>query len=173
MKIDLGDLPTEVEMPVSVLIFPLKCKITTLYLWYRKTGVCRRTEVPAVLPQHFSLEKKIFSYISSHSALGSGWVARTSPQCRDVIFFCVGVHQKFKSFKSDSYEHGGEAFSLQYGSGQLLGIAGKDTLQVSVHLKWLSASTSAVCRAAQILALPWKTLPGLGKGRVRSQQAEC
>lgn len=35
------------------------------------------------------------------------------------------------SFKSDSYEHGGEAFSLQYGSGQLLGIAGKDTLQVS------------------------------------------
>ncbi|NXQ26168.1 CATE protein, partial [Alaudala cheleensis] len=46
-------------------------------------------------------------------------------------FFCVGVHQKFKSFKSDSYEHGGEAFSLQYGSGQLLGIAGKDTLQIS------------------------------------------
>lgn len=49
--------------------------------------------------------------------------------------FCVGVHQKFKSFLSDSYEHGGEAFSLQYGTGQLLGIAGKDTLQVSLHLK--------------------------------------
>lgn len=81
---------------------------------------------------------------------------------------CVGVHQKFKSFKSDSYEHGGEAFSLQYGSGQLLGIAGKDTLQVSVHLQWGSASTSAVFRAVQILALPWKTFPALGKGRVRS-----
>lgn len=100
-------------------------------------------------------------------------------QCQDLPsvqrcnIFCVGVHQKFKSFKSDSYEHGGEAFSLQYGSGQLLGIAGKDTLQVSAHLKWVSASTSAVSRAAQILSLSWKTLRHLGKGRVRSHQAGC
>ncbi|RMC09966.1 hypothetical protein DUI87_12756 [Hirundo rustica rustica] len=71
----------------------------------------------------------------------------TPPQRFTVVFdtgssnfwvpsaYCISeacrVHQKFKSFKSDSYEHGGEAFSLQYGSGQLLGIAGKDTLQIS------------------------------------------
>ncbi|NWS99277.1 CATEA protein, partial [Mionectes macconnelli] len=71
----------------------------------------------------------------------------TPPQSFTVVFdtgssnfwvpsaYCISeacrVHQKFKSFKSGSYEHGGEAFSLQYGSGQLLGIAGKDTLQIS------------------------------------------
>ncbi|NWU79530.1 CATEA protein, partial [Onychorhynchus coronatus] len=71
----------------------------------------------------------------------------TPPQRFTVVFdtgssnfwvpsaYCISeacrVHQKFKSFKSDSYEHGGEAFSLHYGSGQLLGIAGKDTLQIS------------------------------------------
>lgn len=65
------------------------------------------------------------------------------PSVRRCRLFCVGVHQKFKSFLSDSYEHGGEAFSLQYGTGQLLGIAGKDTLQVSVHLKGVSGSGSA------------------------------
>ncbi|KAF4792386.1 Cathepsin E-A [Turdus rufiventris] len=71
----------------------------------------------------------------------------TPPQRFTVVFdtgssnfwvpsaYCISeacrVHQKFKSFKSDSYEHGGEAFSLHYGSGHLLGIAGKDTLQIS------------------------------------------
>uniref|UniRef100_A0A8C3QPK7 Peptidase A1 domain-containing protein n=1 Tax=Cyanoderma ruficeps TaxID=181631 RepID=A0A8C3QPK7_9PASS len=71
----------------------------------------------------------------------------TPPQRFTVVFdtgssnfwvpsaYCISeacrVHQKFKSFKSNSYQHGGEAFSLQYGSGQLLGIAGKDTLQIS------------------------------------------
>ncbi|XP_009966672.2 cathepsin E [Tyto alba] len=71
----------------------------------------------------------------------------TPPQRFTVVFdtgssnfwvpsaYCISeacrVHQKFKSFLSDSYEHGGEAFSLQYGTGQLLGIAGKDTLQIS------------------------------------------
>ncbi|XP_014735201.1 PREDICTED: cathepsin E-A-like [Sturnus vulgaris] len=71
----------------------------------------------------------------------------TPPQRFTVVFdtgssnfwvpsaYCISeacrVHEKFKSFKSDSYEHGGEAFSLHYGSGHLLGIAGKDTLQIS------------------------------------------
>ncbi|XP_075284187.1 cathepsin E-A isoform X1 [Opisthocomus hoazin] len=71
----------------------------------------------------------------------------TPPQRFTVVFdtgssnfwvpsaYCISeacrVHQKFKSFLSDSYEHGGEAFSLQYGTGQLLGIAAKDTLQIS------------------------------------------
>jgi len=52
--------------------------------------------------------------------------------CRCDLF-CAGVHQRFKSFLSDSYEHGGEPFSLQYGTGQLLGIAAKDTLQVRLR----------------------------------------
>ncbi|XP_069713423.1 cathepsin E-like isoform X1 [Phaenicophaeus curvirostris] len=71
----------------------------------------------------------------------------TPPQSFTVVFdtgssnfwvpsaYCISeacrVHQKFKSFQSDSYEHEGEAFSLQYGTGQLLGIAGKETLQIS------------------------------------------
>ncbi|KAM6137559.1 LOW QUALITY PROTEIN: cathepsin E-like [Pterocles gutturalis] len=73
----------------------------------------------------------------------------TPPQRFTVVFdtgssnfwvpsaYCISeacrVHQKFKSFLSDSYEHG-EAFSLQYGTGQLLGIAGKDTLQVNKYI---------------------------------------
>ncbi|NXI60688.1 CATE protein, partial [Chloroceryle aenea] len=71
----------------------------------------------------------------------------TPPQRFTVVFdtgssnfwvpsaYCISeacrIHQKFKSFLSDSYEHGGEAFSLQYGTGQLVGIAGKDTLKIS------------------------------------------
>ncbi|NXS52840.1 CATEA protein, partial [Brachypteracias leptosomus] len=71
----------------------------------------------------------------------------TPPQTFTVVFdtgssnfwvpsaYCISeacrMHQKFKSFLSVSYEHGGEAFSLQYGTGQLLGVAGKDTLQIS------------------------------------------
>ncbi|NXX79789.1 CATEA protein, partial [Urocolius indicus] len=71
----------------------------------------------------------------------------TPPQRFTVIFdtgssnfwvpsaYCISeacrVHEKFKSFQSDSYEHKGETFSLQYGTGQLLGVAGKDTLQIS------------------------------------------
>lgn len=50
-------------------------------------------------------------------------------------FVFSGVHERFKSFLSNSYQHGGQAFSLQYGTGQLLGIAGKDTVQVSKTTK--------------------------------------
>ncbi|NWY42891.1 CATE protein, partial [Sylvia atricapilla] len=107
--------------------------------------------------------ERLYDYMNAqyYGAVSVG----TPPQRFTVVFdtgssnfwvpsaYCISeacrVHQKFKSFKSDSYEHGGEAFSLQYGSGQLLGVAGKDTLQVSVHLKWVSASTSAVFRALQ------------------------
>ncbi|NXY82330.1 CATE protein, partial [Alcedo cyanopectus] len=56
---------------------------------------------------------------------------RDLPLLLRCLLFCLGIHQKFKSFLSDSYEHGGEAFSLQYGTGQLVGIAGKETLQIS------------------------------------------
>ncbi|CAM5082116.1 unnamed protein product, partial [Natator depressus] len=69
----------------------------------------------------------------------------TPPQKFTVVFdtgssnfwvpsaYCISeacrMHQKFKSFLSNSYQHGGQAFALQYGTGQLLGIAGKDTLR--------------------------------------------
>ncbi|EMP40473.1 Cathepsin E-A [Chelonia mydas] len=71
----------------------------------------------------------------------------TPPQKFTVVFdtgssnfwvpsaYCISeacrMHQKFKSFLSNSYQHGGQAFALQYGTGQLLGIAGKDTLRIS------------------------------------------
>lgn len=64
--------------------------------------------------------------------------------CRCGLF-CAGVHQRFKSFLSDSYEHGGEPFSLQYGTGQLLGIAAKDTLQVSLQLGAALGMESDMC----------------------------
>ncbi|KAG8439669.1 hypothetical protein GDO86_005735 [Hymenochirus boettgeri] len=40
------------------------------------------------------------------------------------------VHEKFKSFESSSYEHGGKPFSIHYGTGQLVGVTGKDTLRI-------------------------------------------
>ncbi|KAK1166773.1 nothepsin [Acipenser oxyrinchus oxyrinchus] len=46
-----------------------------------------------------------------------------SEACRD--------HSKFKSFQSKTYTHDGQTFNLQYGSGQLLGVVGRDTLRLS------------------------------------------
>lgn len=83
-------------------------------------------------------------------------------RCR---LFCVGVHQKFKSFLSDSYEHGGEAFSLQYGTGQLLGIAGKDTLQVSVHLKGCRAPVQPGFQGSLDTGLALENLVWLRQGQ--------
>ncbi|KAJ7329811.1 hypothetical protein JRQ81_015985 [Phrynocephalus forsythii] len=40
-------------------------------------------------------------------------------------------HKKFKSYLSQSYAHGGQKFSLHYGTGSLTGIAAKDTVQIS------------------------------------------
>ncbi|KAM8971973.1 cathepsin E-B-like [Pelodytes ibericus] len=71
----------------------------------------------------------------------------TPPQNFTVVFdtgssnfwipssYCVSeacqVHEKFKSYQSLSYKHGGKSFSIHYGTGQLVGITGKDTLQIS------------------------------------------
>ncbi|KAG8577910.1 hypothetical protein GDO81_010323 [Engystomops pustulosus] len=48
--------------------------------------------------------------------------------------FCISeacrVHKQFQSFSSTSYQHGGKTFSIHYGTGQLVGITGKDTLQI-------------------------------------------
>ncbi|XP_044133092.1 cathepsin E-A-like [Bufo gargarizans] len=71
----------------------------------------------------------------------------TPPQNFKVVFdtgssnlwipssFCISeacsVHEKFHSFLSTSYQHGGRTFSIHYGTGQLVGITGKDTLRIS------------------------------------------
>ncbi|XP_072002796.1 cathepsin E-like [Engystomops pustulosus] len=48
--------------------------------------------------------------------------------------FCISeacrVHKQFQCFSSTSYQHGGKTFSIHYGTGQLVGITGKDTLQI-------------------------------------------
>ncbi|KAH0616677.1 hypothetical protein JD844_027974 [Phrynosoma platyrhinos] len=46
----------------------------------------------------------------------------------------VRLHQKFKSFLSQSYAHGGQSFSLQYGTGRLIGVVARDKLQVRNHI---------------------------------------
>ncbi|XP_009988261.1 PREDICTED: cathepsin E-A-like [Tauraco erythrolophus] len=91
--------------------------------------------------------ERLYDYMNAqyYGAVSVG----TPPQTFTVVFdtgssnfwvpsaYCISEacskkrYSKFKSFLSDSYEHGGEAFSLQYGTGELLGIAGKDTLQIS------------------------------------------
>ncbi|KAK1169242.1 nothepsin [Acipenser oxyrinchus oxyrinchus] len=49
--------------------------------------------------------------------------------------YCVSeacrAHRKLKSFQSKTYTHDGQTFNLQYGSGQLLGVVGRDTLRLS------------------------------------------
>ncbi|KAM6437940.1 cathepsin E-like isoform 1-T1 [Liasis olivaceus] len=71
----------------------------------------------------------------------------TPPQKFTVVFdtgsadfwvpsaYCIsdacGIHQKFKSFLSHSYKHGGRHFSLRYGTGHLMGISSKDIVQIS------------------------------------------
>eukprot|EP00079_Xenopus_tropicalis_P012024 XP_002938556.1 PREDICTED: cathepsin E-A-like [Xenopus tropicalis] len=71
----------------------------------------------------------------------------TPPQNFSVVFdtgssnfwvpssYCLSeacqVHERFKSFESTSYEHGGRPFSIHYGTGQLVGVTGRDTLRIS------------------------------------------
>ncbi|NWX23838.1 CATEA protein, partial [Aegotheles bennettii] len=103
----------------------------------------------------------------------------TPPQKFTVVFdtgssnfwvpsaYCISeacrVHQKFKSFRSDSYEHGGEAFSLQYGTGQLLGIAGKDTLQISnISIKGQDFGESVFEPGATFILAQFDGVLGLG-----------
>ncbi|XP_053572781.1 cathepsin E-A isoform X2 [Bombina bombina] len=70
----------------------------------------------------------------------------TPPQNFTVVFdtgssnfwipssYCVSeacsVHKTFNSFESISYEHGGKPFSIHYGTGQLVGITGRDILRI-------------------------------------------
>ncbi|KAM7177897.1 cathepsin E-like [Macrochelys suwanniensis] len=92
-----------------------------------------------------SASERLYDYMNAqyYGVISVG----TPPQKFTVVFdtgssnfwvpsaYCISeacrMHQKFKSFLSNSYQHGGQAFALQYGTGQLLGIAGKDTLRIS------------------------------------------
>ncbi|KAM4677417.1 cathepsin E-A-like [Discoglossus pictus] len=71
----------------------------------------------------------------------------TPPQNFTVVFdtgssnfwipsaYCISeacsLHERFNSFQSTSYEHGGVPFSIHYGTGQLAGVTGKDTLRIN------------------------------------------
>ncbi|XP_053112359.1 cathepsin E-like [Hemicordylus capensis] len=71
----------------------------------------------------------------------------TPPQTFTVVFdtgssnfwipsaYCISdacrMHQKFKPFLSQSYTHGGRQFFIQYGTGELMGIFSRDTVQIS------------------------------------------
>ncbi|XP_034627175.1 cathepsin E-like [Trachemys scripta elegans] len=92
-----------------------------------------------------SASERLYDYMNAqyYGVISVG----TPPQKFTVVFdtgssnfwvpsaYCISeackMHEKFKSFLSNSYQHGGQAFALQYGTGQLLGIAGKDTLRIS------------------------------------------
>nr|XP_033808756.1 cathepsin E-B-like isoform X2 [Geotrypetes seraphini] len=72
----------------------------------------------------------------------------TPPQNFTVVFdtgssnfwipsaYCVstacdkGLHRKFKSFLSESYQYEGSHFTLKYGTGELHGVIGRDTLKI-------------------------------------------
>ncbi|KAM4748866.1 cathepsin E-like [Rhinophrynus dorsalis] len=69
-------------------------------------------------PQNFTV---VFDTGSSNFWIPSSYCV--SDACR--------VHERFKSFESISYEHGGKSFSIHYGTGQLVGVTGKDTLKIS------------------------------------------
>ncbi|XP_063783558.1 cathepsin E-B-like isoform X2 [Pseudophryne corroboree] len=69
-------------------------------------------------PQNFSV---VFDTGSSNFWIPSSFCF--SEACR--------VHEKYKSFLSTSYKHVGKTFSIHYGTGQLVGVTGKDTLQIS------------------------------------------
>ncbi|XP_043943936.1 cathepsin E isoform X1 [Protopterus annectens] len=76
----------------------------------------------------------------------------TPPQRFTVIFdtgssnfwipssYCISeacrVHQKFESFLSKTYTHSGEHLAIKYGTGQILGIVGKDKVTISNLTIW-------------------------------------
>ncbi|XP_075061437.1 cathepsin E-A-like [Mixophyes fleayi] len=101
-------------------------------------------------PEHLSLvagstSEYLFDYMNAqyYGVISIG----TPPQKFNVVFdtgssnfwipssFCISeacnVHKKFSSYLSTSYKHIGTTFSIHYGTGQLVGITGKDTLQIS------------------------------------------
>ncbi|XP_061570087.1 nothepsin [Cololabis saira] len=47
--------------------------------------------------------------------------------------YCISqacaFHRRFKAFLSSSFQHDGQTFGIHYGSGHLLGVMGRDTLQ--------------------------------------------
>ncbi|XP_042324772.1 cathepsin E-A-like isoform X1 [Sceloporus undulatus] len=92
-----------------------------------------------------SARERLYDYMNAqyYGELSIG----TPPQKFTVVFdtgsadfwvpsaYCIseacGLHQKFKSFLSQSYAHGGQPFFLQYGTGKLMGVVAKDKVQIS------------------------------------------
>uniref|UniRef100_A0A8C5R2A4 cathepsin E n=1 Tax=Leptobrachium leishanense TaxID=445787 RepID=A0A8C5R2A4_9ANUR len=73
-------------------------------------------------PQNFTV---VFDTGSSNFWIPSAFCA--SEACRKIL-----THYMFKSYESVSYIHGGKAFSIHYGTGQLVGITGKDISNMSI-----------------------------------------
>lgn len=43
---------------------------------------------------------------------------------------CAGKHNKFRAFESSSYVQDGRVFTIQYGSGHLMGVMARELLRV-------------------------------------------
>uniref|UniRef100_A0A672GJR1 Nothepsin n=1 Tax=Salarias fasciatus TaxID=181472 RepID=A0A672GJR1_SALFA len=44
--------------------------------------------------------------------------------------YCVTVHHRFRAFDSSTFHHDGRQFGIHYGSGHLLGVTARDTLEI-------------------------------------------
>ncbi|KAJ1165440.1 hypothetical protein NDU88_005868 [Pleurodeles waltl] len=111
-------------------------------IFARKYSQCFPSDI--FLPSSLTYER-LYDYMNAqyYGEVSVG----TPPQNFTVVFdtgssnfwvpsaYCISEacrpHERFKSFLSTSYEHVGRPFSIHYGTGQLLGIAAKDTLKIN------------------------------------------
>uniref|UniRef100_A0A6I8N2T6 Peptidase A1 domain-containing protein n=1 Tax=Ornithorhynchus anatinus TaxID=9258 RepID=A0A6I8N2T6_ORNAN len=125
-------------------------------------------------------KERLYDYMNAqyYGAVSIG----TPPQRFTVVFdtgssnfwvpsaYCISeacrMHQKFKSFLSRSYRHDGQAFSLHYGTGQLLGVVGIERVQlgnITIEGQEFAAETEAVaswCWEALTILCTWAPSTG-------------